>query len=381
MKVKASMSDLPPDQKAKQNEGRMAGTVGNLRVFGVPIRLHFTFVLLLVFLISIGLGGKQSGAATAVYILALFASVLLHEIGHVLVARWYGIGTREIVMFPIGGVSRLENQPKARQELLIVAAGPLVNLLIAVILLATQRNFVPLETLRVPTDANLIQRIAMGNLLLGLFNLLPAYPMDGGRILRSVIAFWKSEEEATQIAASAGQFLAVAMGLFGLLSGNFLLMFVALFVYLGAQQEGAAARGRSLTSGFPVRAAMITDFRTLSHGNTIREAGDLLLSTSQQDFPVMHGDEVVGLLTRSALMRAMLREGPDAYVAGVMERNFPRVPPDMELAAALPILSAAGSSALVMDGDRLLGLLTAQNLYEFMLLRQVSLAQAKMSHH
>ena len=359
----------------------MAGTVGNLRLFGVPIRLHFTFVLLLIFLISIGLGGKQSGAATAVYILALFASVLLHEIGHVLVARWYGIGTREIVMFPIGGVSRLENQPKARQELLIVAAGPLVNLLIAIILLATQRNFFPLETLRVPTDANLIQRIAMGNLLLGLFNLLPAYPMDGGRILRSVIAFWKSEEEATQIAASAGQFLAVAMGLFGLLSGNFLLMFVALFVYLGAQQEGAAARGRSLTSGVPVKAAMITDFRTLSHGNTIREAGDLLLSTSQQDFPVMHSDEVVGLLTRSALMRGMLREGPDAYVAGVMERNFPRVPPDMDLAAALPILSAAGSSALVMDGDRLLGLLTAQNLYEYMLLRQVSIAQAKMSHH
>jgi Zn-dependent protease/CBS domain-containing protein len=381
MKVKASMSDPAPDQKTRQNEGRMAGTVGNLRLFGVPVRLHFTFVLLLIFLISIGLGGKQSGAATAVYILALFASVLLHEIGHVLVARWYGIGTREIVMFPIGGVSRLENQPKARQELLIVAAGPLVNLLIAVILLATQRNFVPLETLRVPTDANLIQRIAMGNLLLGLFNLLPAYPMDGGRILRSVIAFWKSEEEATQIAASAGQFLAVAMGLFGLLSGNFLLMFVALFVYLGAQQEGAAARGRSLTSGVPVKAAMITDFRTLSHGNTIREAGDLLLSTSQQDFPVMHGDEVVGLLTRSALMRAMLREGPDAYVAGVMERNFPRVPPDMELAAALPILSAAGSSALVMDGDHLLGLLTAQNLYEYMLLRQVSIAQAKMSHH
>ncbi len=375
------MSDPAPDQKTKQNEGRMAGTVGNLRLFGVPIRLHFTFVLLLIFLISIGLGGKQSGAATAVYILALFASVLLHEIGHVLVARWYGIGTREIVMFPIGGVSRLENQPKARQELLIVAAGPLVNLLIAIILLATQRNFVPLETLRVPTDANLIQRIAMGNLLLGLFNLLPAYPMDGGRILRSVIAFWKSEEEATQIAASAGQFLAVAMGLFGLLSGNFLLMFVALFVYLGAQQEGAAARGRSLTSGVLVKAAMITDFRTLSHGNTIREAGDLLLSTSQQDFPVMHGDEVVGLLTRSALMRGMLHEGPDAYVAGVMERNFPRVPADMELAAALPILSAAGSSALVMDGDRLLGLLTAQNLYEFMLLRQVSIAQAKMSHH
>jgi Zn-dependent protease/CBS domain-containing protein len=374
------MADPQPDQQAKRNESRMPGTLGVVRLFGVPIRLHFTFVLLLVFLIFIGLGGKQTGAATAVYILALFASVLLHEIGHVLVARGYGVRTSEIVMYPIGGVSRLESQPKARQELLISTAGPLVNLLIAIILFATQRNFLPLETLRIPTDANLIERIAIGNLVLGLFNLLPAYPMDGGRILRSVIAFWKPEDEATQIAASAGQFLAVAMGLFSLLSGNFLLMFVALFVYLGAQHEGAAAHGRSLTTGFPVRAAMITDFRTLSHGNSIREAGDLLLSTSQQDFPVMHGDEVIGLLTRSALMRAMLREGPDAYVAAAMNRDFPRVPPEMDLATALPLLSAAGSSALVMDGDRLVGLLTAENLYEFILLRQVSIAQAKMSH-
>jgi len=375
------MADPQAHPQAQRREGHVPGTVGNVRLFGIPVRLHFTFVLLLVFLIFIGISGKQTGAATAVYILALFASVLLHEMGHVLVARWHGVRTREIVMYPIGGVSRLESQPKARQELLISTAGPLVNLLIAVILFAAQRNFLPIETLRIPTDANLMERIAIGNLLLGLFNLLPAYPMDGGRILRSAIAFWKPEDEATQIAASAGQFLAVAMGLFGLLSGNFLLLFVALFVYLGAQQEGAAARGRSLTSGFPVRAAMVTDFHTLSHGNTIREAGDLLLATSQQDFPVMHGDEVTGLLTRPALMRAMLREGPDAYVAGAMDRDFPRVPPDMDLATAVPLLSAAGSSALVMDGDRLVGLLTAENLYEFILLRQVSIAQAKMSHH
>lgn len=374
------MADRESEQRTKPKDGRAPGTIGTVRVFGVPVRLHFTFVLLLVFLISIGIGGKQTGAATAVYILALFASVLLHEIGHVLVARWYGVRTSEIVMYPIGGVSRMESQPKGRKELLISATGPLVNLIIAVILFATQRDFLPVETLRIPTDANLIERIAIGNLLLGLFNLLPAYPMDGGRILRSVISFWKPEDEATQIAASAGQFLAVAMGLFGLLSGNFLLMFVALFVYLGAQQEGAAARGRSLTSGFPVRAAMITDFHTLSHGNTIREAGDLLLSTSQQDFPVMHGDEVIGLLTRSALMRAMLREGPDGYVAAAMNRDFPRVPPETDLTEALPLLSASGSSALVMEGDRLVGMLTAENLYEFILLRQVSLAQAKMSH-
>ena len=368
-----------PDQTPKGQPAQ--GSIGRIRIFGIPIRLHFTFLLLLVFLVFIGVGGKQSGLTTALYIAALFASVLLHEIGHALVARWHGVRTTEIVMYPIGGVSRLEKQPAARQELLISIAGPLVNLLLGIGLLASQRNFLPIETLRVPTDANLIERIAVGNLLLGLFNLLPAYPMDGGRILRSLIALRKSEDEATEIAASAGRFLAVLMGLAGLLWSNFLLVFVALFVYLGAAQEGAAARGRSLTSGFPVSAAMITDFRTLSHGNTIREAGDLLLATSQQDFPVMHGDEVIGLLSRSALIRAMMRDGPDAYVAGAMDRNFVRISPDMELAQATTQLSAPGSAALVMDGGRLMGMLTSENLYEFMLLRQVSLAQARTSHH
>jgi CBS domain-containing protein len=126
---------------------------------------------------------------------------------------------------------------------------------------------------------------------------------------------------------------------------------------------------------------MIKEFHALSHGQTIREAGDLLLSTAQQDFPVMHGNEVIGLLTRAALMRAMLSAGPDSYVAAAMDRNFVRVPPDMSLVEALPLVSSAGSCALVMDGDQLLGLLTAENLYEFMLLRQVSLAQARASQN
>ncbi len=371
----------PPVSENKISDIPIPGTVGNLRVFGVPIRLHFTFLLLVVFLIFIGIGGKQSGATTALYVIALFGSVLIHELCHALVARMYGLHTREIVMFPIGGVSRLESQPKPRQEPLIALAGPAANLIIGVVLLATQHDFLPLEKLTVPTDANLVERIALGNLLLGLFNLLPAYPMDGGRILRALLALRRTEDEATQIAARAGRFLAIAMGLFGLLSQNFVLIFVALFVYLGAAQEGAAARGRSLTSGFPVRAAMITEFRSLSHGNTIREAGDLLLSTAQQDFPVMHGTEVIGLLTRSALMRAMLSAGPDSYVAAAMDRDYVRVAPDMGLAEALPLVTTAGSCALVMDGERLMGLLTAENLYEFMLLRQVSMAQARASQH
>ncbi len=176
------------------------------------------------------------------------------------------------------------------------------------------------------------------------------------------------------MAAGAGQALAVALGLAGLLWGNFMLVFVALFVYLGAFQEGAAAKGRIFTAGYPVRAAMITDFRTLRHGDTIRDAGELLLSTSQHDFPVLHGESVIGLLSRSSLVRAMLSQGPDSYVASAMDRNYKRVAPDAPLSEAMPLLSGPGACVLVMDReDKLNGILTSENLSEFILLRQAGM--------
>jgi CBS domain-containing protein len=152
-----------------------------------------------------------------------------------------------------------------------------------------------------------------------------------------------------------------------------MLVFVALFVYLGATQEGAAARGRIFTAGFPVKAAMITDFRTLQHGDTIRDAGDLLLKTSQHDFPVMLGEAVVGLLTRAALVRAMMTQGPEAYVAGAMDRDFKRATPDAPLSEVLPKLTGPERCVLVMDGeDKLAGILTSENVSEFILLRQAA---------
>lgn len=363
-------SKQPPEHRPEF----IPGSIGTVTLFGVPVRFHFTFVLLLVFLLFIGIGAKQSGAFTALYILALFASVLLHELGHTLAARHYGIRTIEIVMFPIGGVSRPERQPKPREELLVAVAGPLVNLVIGLALLGWVFSTVgiqAMERLAEPTDANLAERIGLGNLALCFFNLLPAYPMDGGRILRSFLALRRPIEEATRVAAAAGQGLAFLLGLGGLLWGNFMLMFVALFVYLGAAQEGAAARGRIFTAGFKVSAAMITDFRTLEHGQTIRDAGELLLKTSQHDFPVMAGSTVAGLLTRAALVRAMMGEGPEAYVAGAMDRDFRRTSPDAPLAEVLPNLTGAERCVLVLDAEeKLVGMLTSENLSEFILLRQ-----------
>ena len=364
---------MEPQSAQKPDSSFIPGSIASVRMFGVPVRLHFTFVLLFVFLIAAGIGEGQSGVMNAVYIAALFGSVVLHELGHALVGRRYGVRTLEIVMFPIGGVTRLEQPPKPQEEFWIAVAGPLVNVAIAAGLfgaLVWRGGLLPIEALTRPTDANLLERIATGNLVLAAFNLLPAFPMDGGRILRSVLALRRPQEQATRLAARAGQFLAIGLGLYGLLAANYLLVFIAFFVYLGAAQESAAAVGRILTRGTPVRAAMVTDFRTLSHADTVRDAANLLLAASQQDFPVMHGDQVIGLLGRGALLRAMAASGPESYVAGAMNRDFVRVSPEQDLAETIPLLAQAGSCVLVMEGDRLVGLLTSENLSEFLLLRR-----------
>jgi Zn-dependent protease len=310
--------------------------------------------------------------ATSIYLIALFSSVLLHELGHVAVSKRYGIATIEIVMFPIGGLARLERLPKPHEELWIALAGPAVNVLIAGAIyawLGWANDIRNLSELVVPTDRNLLQRIAIGNLILAGFNMLPAFPMDGGRVLRALLARWMGEAEATRKAAGAGQILAILMGLLGLLGGNFMLVFIALFVYLGAAQENAAVQGRFLIGQTPVRAAMITDFRTISHGSTLRDAADLLLASSQQDFPVTSGDQVLGLLTRNDLLRGMASEGAEAYVAGSMKRNYVHVAPESELAEAVPLLGE-NACVLVMEEDRLLGLLTRENVAEYLMLRR-----------
>lgn len=356
------------------------GSVGSVRLMGVPIRLHFTFVLLLICLIVFGLSTSQSPASYTLFVLAVIASVLLHEFGHALVSSLCRIRTLEIVMYPIGGVAKLERPLTPWEEFWIALTGPAVNLLIAASIFAllyySEKRGVNFFALARPTDANLADRIALANLILAGFNLLPAFPMDGGRMLRAVLSRLKSEYEATRVATWSGRMLAISMGLYGIFNLP-VLTIVAFFIYLGAANEGAASRGRSLTKGIPVRAAMMTEYRTLAHGSTIRDAANLLLSTSQQDFPVVLGEQVLGLLGRNALMRGMAREGPDAYIAGYMEREFPSVAPDKDLSDVLPMMAHSGACVLVMEDDRLLGLLSSENLSQFLLLRSVGLQPAE----
>ena len=194
--------------------------------------------------------------------------------------------------------------------------------------------------------------------------------MDGGRVLRARVGRHRGEDEATRIAAATGQALAFLIGLYGLLSAQFMLVFIAFFVYIGAAQEGAAAVSHSLTHGYPVRAAMVTEFHTLTHGQTLRDAANLLLATTQKDFPVVLGTQVLGLLDRNRLFRAMATENQDALVASIMDRDFLRVEPNGSLSETVPLLVDAGGCALVMAEDRLLGMLSTDNVSEFLLLRK-----------
>jgi Zn-dependent protease/CBS domain-containing protein len=345
-------------------------------VAGIPIRLHFTFLL---FLLWIGFAGMQGFQWTRVlFVLTLFACVILHELGHSLVAIHYDIPVSSITMYPIGGVAAIEKQPKPKQEFWIALAGPAVNVVIAAILygvLALQGQTSTLthavSSAQIGTGSFLPALLGL-NILLVLFNLIPAFPMDGGRVLRAVLAMNIGSARATAIAARIGQGIALVAGALALFTGHLWYLLIAFFIFMGAGQEAGAYREAALTQGVHVRDAMITDVRTLSVGDTLKEAADVLLDTSQHDFPVVHGDAVQGLLTRNDLLRGLSELGPSGYVAGAMQRQFAAVGPDDELSEVLPRVQSTPGPLLVLEGEHLLGIVTTDNIQEFFAIRQIA---------
>lgn len=342
---------------------------------GIELRIHVTFLLLLGWVAAVHwMGGRSLDAALngMVFILALFGCVLLHELGHSLAARRYGIPTRDITLLPIGGVARLERMPeKPAQELWVALAGPAVNVLIAATLfvwLTVTHAWAPFSTLTVATGP-FFERLLFANVWLVLFNLIPAFPMDGGRVLRALLASRVEYAKATQIAAGVGQAFALALGLIGLF-GNPMLLFIALFVWIGASQEAGATQMKAAISGTPVRAAMLTDFRCLETGDTLADAVRLVLRGSQQDFPVLEERRVAGILTRADLLVALAEHGAGHPVAAVMRRDFFTAHPAEMLELAFQRLQECGCHTMpVVDQGRLAGLFTMDNLGEYFLIQ------------
>ena len=345
------------------------------KVRGIQIRMHYTFPLILIFaaiqfasLTGRGLTGALFGV---IVISILFVIVVLHELGHSIAAQSYGIQVKQIVLLPIGGLAQLARMPeKPSQELVISAAGPLVNFALAAVLavlgLAYGQELSLQFGIRLPAGITLgavFSYVFAANLFLGLFNLLPAFPMDGGRILRSLLAMRIDYSRATRWAVTIGQGMAVLMGLWGFFGGGFFLILIAFFIFGAAGQEGRMIKMRQLLGDITVREAFSSQIRSLSPHSTLREAIALTMSSIQSHFPVRDGERLLGVLTRSRLGEALRKAGPDAFAAKFMQTDLEPVSPDEKLYIAQQLLAEADTDALpVVEGGQFLGLVTAQDV-------------------
>jgi Zn-dependent protease/CBS domain-containing protein len=352
----------------------MSWSLPVFRVAGIQLRIHITFLLLIAWL-AFGYyaqGGSAMAASRVIFVLLLFLCVVLHEFGHAFAAKAFGINTPDITLLPIGGVARLERMPEEPvQELIIAVAGPLVNVVIALGLFVVGGSQGLLNRSTVE-GGGLIAQLLTINIILVLFNLLPAFPMDGGRVLRALLATRMSYARATQVAATVGQGFAFIFGFLGLFGPNPFLLFIALFVYIGASQEAALAQMKDVSRRFPVSSAMVREFRTLSENATLEEAVDALLATSQHDFPVVdETGSVAGLLTRHDLIAALRKNDPGLRVGDVMRRDIPTVTTGTRFEDAFRIMQECNCPAVpVLDRmKRLVGLLTPENVTELMMVQ------------
>ncbi len=347
------------------------------RLMGIDVYMHATFLLLVGFIIVAAWVESHNLDRTlfgVFFVLVIFGCIVLHELGHALTARRFGIRTRDIVLLPIGGVARLERMPEdPNQELLVAFAGPAVNVVIAAVLfglLVAMGRFPTLHQIEIIswTGHDFWVSLLAVNVWLVLFNLIPAFPMDGGRVLRALLAKRMGYTEATQAAAHVGQAIAFVFGFLGLFFDPFLL-FIALFVWVGASGEAGMVMMRSSLGGIPVQRVMVRDIRTLLPDDTLATAVDHILSGWQQDFPVVFGSHVLGILTREDLVRAITQGGTEKHVRDAMRRDFMAVDSHDMLEQAVKVLQGSGCRSLPVEHNgELVGMLTLENVGEFMMI-------------
>ncbi|HVR06762.1 MAG TPA: site-2 protease family protein [Thermoanaerobaculia bacterium] len=356
----------------------MRGSFRFLRVAGIDLRVHYTFPLVLVYgaVLWSGPHGLNGALFGCLLMLALFACVVLHELGHSLVARRLGIPVREIVLLPIGGMALMVRSPRRPlHELLIAAAGPAVSALLAVAfygLLTVSYPDLGRAAFQLvdprqaqPSLSTLLAWLAASNLGLLLFNLIPAFPMDGGRMLRAILASFLGFRRATRFAAGLGQVVAMLLGAFAVINGLVLLAVVAVFIFTAAAQQRGAEEARGVLSTLRLGDAYNKYALVLAPGDRLSKVVDYLLTSYQPDFAVLHGGELLGVVTRNVVLRALAEDPSDPYVAGLMDRNYLRLDSRQSLAEAQELMAEQSRSvAAVFAGDRYLGLINLDDLRE-----------------
>ena len=360
-------SRTEPDHDSR----RWSWRIGSLA--GIPIYLHATFVLLLAWIalshVSAG-HGVALAARGLLLVASVFAVVVVHELSHALVARRFGIPTRDITLYPIGGIARLERMPeRPGQELLVALAGPAINGVLALAIYVVIRlTGIGADGSPLTIGGSLAIQLLWINISLGAFNLLPAFPMDGGRILRAALAFKLDRSRATRAAAAIGRGLAAVMGLVGLAYSPWLAV-IAIFVWMAAGREAEMERMKTTLRGVSVADAMIAEFQTLAPDTSLGTAASRLASGFQHDFPVVENGRVVGMLTRDDVIAGLATRSRDTIVAEIMHARFPMAGADEGLESALGRLPPGGGSMVVFEHDQLVGLLDPARIGEVLAFR------------
>jgi stage IV sporulation protein FB len=341
-------------------------------IFGIPVKVHVTFLLLLLLVYFIGhkivgIGGLHG----VIFVVLVFASVVFHELSHAMVARHYGIQVTDITLLPIGGVARMATLPEQpRQEILISVAGPIASLVLAFSLwfLADLLGS-PVTISDLSVEGNLLAQLSALNFVLAIFNLLPAFPMDGGRILRGFLALYITPLKATRIAVGIGQAFAIGLFFLGIFAGNLFMVLIALFVYLGAEGEERQL-GIMLSLGrATAESAMISDVITLTPGQSMGEAAERYAHGFQSDFPILDGRRLVGLITRDLLVESLHKQGPETPVSQIMVRDFPTAVPQTPLIEILEKMQAAESKVVpILSAGELKGLITLEQIGRYNML-------------
>jgi Zn-dependent protease/predicted transcriptional regulator len=347
------------------------------RIAGIRLLVHWTFLLLIGWVVLAQL--RKGGDTTAILlnvglVLAVFGCVVLHELGHALAARRYGIETKKITLLPIGGLASLERIPDdPKQELWVALAGPAVNVVIALLLLAITPVFALLPddaSLTVSTFEGLLATLLQANIALVLFNLIPAFPMDGGRVLRALLALRLGRVRSTQIASSLGQFLAVGFVLWGLFNREPMLVLIGIFIFFGAQSESVVVQQLEFLKGHTVREAMMTKFITLSPYETVRDSADKLLAGSDQDLIVVENEEAVGIMTRALIINSLKEGLADKPVSEVMLREFGRLDINEKLTNAYTYSQQRKNAFFpVLENNKLRGVIDMANIHEFVMIQ------------
>jgi Zn-dependent protease len=345
------------------------------KLFGIDIKVHLTFLLILVWG-AFNYGGSGGPLYGLIVTLALFTLVVLHELGHSLAARWYGIPVQDITLLPIGGVARLERMPtRPIQELVVALAGPAVNVVLAALLLpaigliaAVQPDPLSLRLLLEPSLAGLLTFLLSANVMLAIFNMLPAFPLDGGRVFRAGLGFFMAYKQATDIAVKVGRLLAIALGVFAITSGQIFLALISLFIFFAGGQEGQAVATRSLLRGVQARQALSHQRVALSSYATVGQAASMMLNSPQSNYAVLdpYNGEFLGVATNSSVAQAMQRGEWQRRITEIMQhaRSIPRIALSAPLDEVHDLLAGASHQIVaVYDGLHFYGLISTNDLH------------------